>query len=66
MLDAAGRPSDRIFALGPLLRGRRYETTAIPEIRDQAAILARRLVAAARTGRPPWQRRLTPAARTVI
>lgn len=44
VLDAAGRPSDRIFALGPLLRGRRYETTAIPEIRDQAAVLARRLV----------------------
>jgi uncharacterized NAD(P)/FAD-binding protein YdhS len=43
VLDASGRPSDRIFALGPLLRGRRYETTAIPEIRDQAAVVARRL-----------------------
>lgn len=26
---------------GPRLRGRWYETTAIPEIRDQAAVLAR-------------------------
>jgi uncharacterized NAD(P)/FAD-binding protein YdhS len=44
VLDASGRPGDRIFVLGPLLRGRRYETTAIPEIRDQAAVLARRLI----------------------
>jgi len=44
VLDASGRPSDRIFALGPLLRGRRYETTAIPEIRDQAAVVARGLM----------------------
>jgi uncharacterized NAD(P)/FAD-binding protein YdhS len=51
VVNAAGRPSDRIFALGPLLRGRRYETTAIPEIRDQAAILAQRLIMrAARRG----------------
>ena len=42
--DAAGRPADDIFTLGPPLRGRWYETTAIPEIRDQAAALARLLV----------------------
>lgn len=42
--DAAGRPSSNIFTLGPLLRGRWYETTAIPEIRDQAAVLARFLL----------------------
>lgn len=41
LLDAAGRPSDVLFTLGPTLRGCRYETTAIPEIRDQAAALAR-------------------------
>jgi hypothetical protein len=39
--DATGRPSTDMFTLGPLLRGRWYETTAIPEIRDQAAVLAR-------------------------
>jgi uncharacterized NAD(P)/FAD-binding protein YdhS len=33
-----------IYALGPPLRGIWYETTAIPEIRDQAAALARLLV----------------------
>lgn len=44
VLDAAGRPSERLFALGPLLRGTLYETTAVPEIRAQAAALAPRLV----------------------
>jgi uncharacterized NAD(P)/FAD-binding protein YdhS len=33
-----------MFTLGPLLRGRWYETTAIPQIRDQAAALARFLL----------------------
>ena len=41
VLDASGRPSRTTFTLGPLLRGLRYETTAIPEIRDQAATAAR-------------------------
>jgi uncharacterized NAD(P)/FAD-binding protein YdhS len=43
ILDAAGTPSDVLFSLGPPLRGLWYETTAIPEIRDQAAALARLL-----------------------
>ncbi len=46
VIDAAGRPHDRIFTLGPTLRGLRYETTAIPEIREQAAALAPRLIEA--------------------
>ena len=50
VLDAAGTPSAALFTLGPTLRGIRYETTAIPEIRDQAAALAGRLVAT------PWAR----------
>jgi uncharacterized NAD(P)/FAD-binding protein YdhS len=45
VLDTAGRSSSTIFTLGPPLRGRWYETTAIPEIRDQAAALARHLMA---------------------
>ncbi|MEU4234506.1 FAD/NAD(P)-binding protein [Nonomuraea sp. NPDC026600] len=44
VLDVAGQPSGRLFALGPLLRGTLYETTAVPEIRAQAAALAPRLV----------------------
>ena len=43
VLGASGRPSSTIFTLGPPLRGLWYETTAIPEIRDQAAALALRL-----------------------
>jgi uncharacterized NAD(P)/FAD-binding protein YdhS len=43
--DAAGRPSGRLFALGPPLRGTRYETTAIAEIAVQAEALARHLIA---------------------
>jgi uncharacterized NAD(P)/FAD-binding protein YdhS len=46
VLDAAGTPSATVFTLGPTLRGVRYETTAIPEIRDQAATLAGLLTAA--------------------
>jgi uncharacterized NAD(P)/FAD-binding protein YdhS len=43
VLDATGMPSPDIFTIGPTLRGLRYETTAIPEICDQAAALATRL-----------------------
>jgi len=50
--DAAGRPASDIFTLGPLLRGRWYETTAIPEIRNQAAALAYHLLAAQAHARP--------------
>ena len=50
--DAQGRPARDIFALGPLLRGSRYETTAIPEIRDQAAALAPHLLAGQAQARP--------------
>lgn len=49
LLDAAGRPSATLFTLGPPLRGQLYETTAVPEIRDQAAVLARQLIPALRS-----------------
>ncbi len=41
VLDRAGTASGVIFTLGPTLRGRWYETTAVPEIRAQATALAR-------------------------
>jgi uncharacterized NAD(P)/FAD-binding protein YdhS len=49
LLDASGRPSRTLFTLGPTLRGQLYETTAVPEIRDQAAALATRLISACRS-----------------
>jgi uncharacterized NAD(P)/FAD-binding protein YdhS len=48
VLDAGGQPSRDFFTLGPTLRGVRYETTAIAEIKDQAAALAGRLIDVAR------------------
>jgi len=49
LLDVSGRPSGTLFTLGPPLRGQLYETTAVPEIRDQAAALATRLISACRS-----------------
>lgn len=43
LLDDAGIPSQNIFAMGPLRKGRLWETTAVPEIRVQAKTLAGRL-----------------------
>ncbi|MDQ1514213.1 MAG: hypothetical protein QOE80_43, partial [Actinomycetota bacterium] len=45
--DRGGCPSDSLWALGPLRRGALLETTSIPEIREQAAALARVLPGAA-------------------
>jgi uncharacterized NAD(P)/FAD-binding protein YdhS len=46
-IDGAGRlraadgvPDDRVSVIGPLRRGARWETTAVPEIRAQAHRLA--------------------------
>jgi uncharacterized NAD(P)/FAD-binding protein YdhS len=43
LVDADGRPSLTLFTLGPPRRGELFETTAVPEIRVQAAALARHL-----------------------
>ncbi len=43
LIDAAGRASDRLFAIGPLRRADLWESVAVPEIRVQAAELARAL-----------------------
>jgi uncharacterized NAD(P)/FAD-binding protein YdhS len=44
VIGRAGKTSDRIFALGPLTRGRFWESTAIPDIRLQCAELAQRIL----------------------
>ncbi|MGJ4728614.1 FAD/NAD(P)-binding protein [Luteimonas sp. SDU101] len=45
VLDARGRAVQGLYALGPLLRGRYWEITAVPELRVAAARLARVLLA---------------------
>jgi uncharacterized NAD(P)/FAD-binding protein YdhS len=40
VIDAAGRTSERIFALGPVTSGVFWEIIAVPDIRVQAARLA--------------------------
>ena len=46
LLGADGQPVDGLYTLGPLRRPALWESTAIPEIREQAAALARVLRAA--------------------
>jgi uncharacterized NAD(P)/FAD-binding protein YdhS len=43
VIDQSGRASSNLFAVGPLLKGVHWETTAVPEIRLQAYRLAQRL-----------------------
>ena len=45
VIGGDGRPSNCLFALGPLLKGTLWETTAVPELRGQAMHLARVLLA---------------------
>jgi uncharacterized NAD(P)/FAD-binding protein YdhS len=41
VIDATGRASDRLFLVGPLRKGQLWENTAVPELRVEAAALAR-------------------------
>lgn len=50
LLDATGLPSNIFYTLGPPLKGVLWESTAVREIRDQAAELAARLLASTETG----------------
>jgi uncharacterized NAD(P)/FAD-binding protein YdhS len=43
LIGSGGRPSATLFTLGPPLKGRDWETTAVPEVREQALALAKRL-----------------------
>jgi len=40
LLDRRGEPSRSLYAIGPIRKGSLWETTAVPEIRVQAAELA--------------------------
>lgn len=45
LIDRSGAVSDRLFAIGPASRAAFWEVTAVPDIRDQIATLAPRLLA---------------------
>ena len=58
VVDRDGLPSGRLFAIGPLTRAAFWEIIAIPDIRNQCAELAERLVRnAATVPTPPIARR---------
>jgi len=58
VVDRDGSPSRRLFAIGPLTRAAFWEIIAIPDIRNQSAELAGRLVRnAAMVPAPPIARR---------
>jgi uncharacterized NAD(P)/FAD-binding protein YdhS len=44
LIGASGRSSANLYALGPLRKATLWETTAVPEIREQALELAERIV----------------------
>ena len=44
LLDSAGRPSTTLYLVGPLLKARFWEATAVPELRQHAARVAERLL----------------------
>lgn len=52
VLDQRGEAGRRLWTLGPLLRGTLWECTAVPDIRGQAAELARTVAARLRDASP--------------
>jgi uncharacterized NAD(P)/FAD-binding protein YdhS len=46
LVDSSGRASEKLYAIGPVTSGVFWEVTAVPDIRVQAAQLARRLLSA--------------------
>ena len=49
--NRSGEPSTRIFAIGPITRAAFWEITAVPDIRNQCALLANRLSLGAKAKR---------------
>jgi uncharacterized NAD(P)/FAD-binding protein YdhS len=60
VVDQHGQPSEYLFAIGPLLRGTLWETTAVPELRAQAHQVAQALLARDQRHQLDWMQE-TPA-----
>jgi uncharacterized NAD(P)/FAD-binding protein YdhS len=54
VVDNQGRASDFLFAIGPLLKGTLWETTAVPELRSQAYQVAKALTTHGQRHEPDW------------
>jgi uncharacterized NAD(P)/FAD-binding protein YdhS len=54
VVDKEGRASDFLFAIGPLLKGTLWETTAVPELRSQAFQIAKALITHEERHEPHW------------
>jgi len=54
VVGANGTPAERIWALGPIVRGMFWECTAVPDIRVQASHMAANVAAALRADAPRW------------
>jgi uncharacterized NAD(P)/FAD-binding protein YdhS len=63
LVDASGRAARNIYYIGPMLRAKYWESTAVQELRAHAEALARHLAAPVNpVWRPGWQdRRWAPA-----
>ena len=59
MLDARGVPSSIIYYVGPLLRARYWEATAVPELRVYAQRVADRLLSEMGAGIGPTVREVS-------
>lgn len=56
LIDARGRPDPRLVLVGALRRGDLWESTAVPELREQARAAARVLMNVLPAGSPPSHR----------
>ncbi len=56
VVDNEGRASDFLFAIGPVLKGTLWETTAVPELRSQAHQIAKALITHDQRREPEWVR----------
>ncbi len=54
VVDNQGQASDCLFAIGPVLKGTLWETTAVPELRSQAHQIAKAMVADDQRREPHW------------
>ena len=61
LIDYKGTPSHRLYAVGPVRKGCFWETTAVPEIRVQAAALAEHLAGMFQRSNPHPRRELKTA-----